>query len=111
VDGFSEFYQHESLFPDSTKGTLGQMIFGPLRASFRHRVYCSRAHFLLGNWVRKIRARLAGAWLAGASFGHSLVEAAFRSFPKVDSFLCEHGFPRVDDLPFPPLRIMEQNQV
>jgi protein Mpv17 len=58
-----------SLFSILQKAALGQMFFGPsFTCIFFATGLWQSGTFSLGNWLRKIRQDLPGAWLAGASF-------------------------------------------
>ena len=51
------------------KAALGQLIFGPsFTCIFFATSLWQSGQFTLGNWLRKIRQDLPGAWLAGAGF-------------------------------------------
>jgi hypothetical protein len=58
-----------SLFSILQKAALGQIFFGPsFTCIFFATSLLQSGTFSLGNWLRKIRQDLPGAWLAGASF-------------------------------------------
>jgi hypothetical protein len=58
-----------SLFSILQKAALGQAFFGPsFTCIFFATSLLQSGTFTFGNWLRKIRQDLPGAWLAGASF-------------------------------------------
>lgn len=58
-----------SLLSILQKAALGQMFFGPsFTCIFFATGLLQSGTFSLGNWLRKIKQDLPGAWLAGASF-------------------------------------------
>jgi protein Mpv17 len=51
------------------KAAMGQMFFGPsFTCIFFASALVQSGQFTLGNWIRKIKSDLAGAWLAGVGF-------------------------------------------
>lgn len=72
-----------SLFSILQKAALGQMIFGPsFTCIFFATSLLQSGTFSLGNWVRKIRQDLPGAWLAGASFWPLIDLVSFSLIPQ-----------------------------
>ena len=58
-----------SLISTLQKAALGQMFFGPtFTCIFFATGLLQSGQFTMGNWFRKIRNDLPGAWLAGAGF-------------------------------------------
>ena len=58
-----------SLVSTIQKAALGQMIFGPsFTCIFFATSLMQSGQFSLGNWVKKIKNDLPGAWVAGAGF-------------------------------------------
>jgi protein Mpv17 len=72
-----------SLFSILQKAALGQMFFGPsFTCIFFATGLLQSGTFSLGNWVRKIRQDLPGAWLAGASFWPLIDLVSFSLVPQ-----------------------------
>jgi protein Mpv17 len=72
-----------SLVSTLQKAALGQMIFGPsFTCIFFATSLLQSGTFSLGNWLRKIRQDLPGAWLAGASFWPLVDLVSFSLIPQ-----------------------------
>jgi len=72
-----------SLVSTLQKAVLGQVLFGPSFTCIFFAVFLLQSGtFSLGNWARKIRQDLPGAWLAGASFWPLVDLVSFSLIPR-----------------------------
>jgi protein Mpv17 len=72
-----------SLFSIFQKAALGQMFFGPsFTCIFFATGLWQSGTLTLGNWMRKIKQDLPGAWLAGASFWPLIDLVSFSLVPQ-----------------------------
>ena len=72
-----------TLFSTLQKATLGQLIFGPSFTCVFFGVSLLQSNqFTLGNWFRKIKSDLPGAWAAGLGFWPLVDLISYSSVPK-----------------------------
>ncbi|CAB9521237.1 PXMP2/4 family protein [Seminavis robusta] len=68
-DNIFKLFPGTSLFSTLQKAAMGQMFFGPsFTCIFFATSLLQSGNFSLGNWFRKIKSDLAGAWLAGVGY-------------------------------------------
>jgi len=72
-----------SLFSTLQKAAMGQIFFGPsFTCIFFATSLMQAGNFTLGNWARKIKSDLFGAWLAGVGFWPVVDLISFSLIPK-----------------------------
>jgi hypothetical protein len=82
-DMIFRFLPGTSLVSILQKAAMGQMFFGPsFTCIFFATSLLQSGNFSLGNWVRKIRQDLPGAWLAGVGFWPLVDLVSFSLIPQ-----------------------------